>query len=108
MDKYLVSYSDIALRDLRNIFEYIAFQLKEPGIATAQVNRIRDSNRSLDTFPARNKAVEWEAWSNYVMRQVSVDNFTVFYTIDDEKFSVYVVRIFYGKRDLQSHIKKEE
>ena len=47
-----------------------------------QVNRIRDSIRSLDTFSARNKAVGWKPWSNYEMRQVSVDNFTVFYTID--------------------------
>lgn len=41
MDKYPVSYSDNGLRDLKNIFEYISFELKEPGIATAQVNRIR-------------------------------------------------------------------
>lgn len=107
MDRYQVCYSDDALRDLRDIFEYIAFELKEPGIATAQVNRIRDSIRSLDTFPARNKVVEWEPWSNRGMRQMSVNNFITFYTTDDENFSVYVSRIFYGKRDIPSHIKKE-
>jgi len=107
MDKYLVSYSDDALRDLRDIYEYIAFELKEPGTATAQVNRIRDSIRSLDTFPARNKAVEWEPWSSLGMRQMPVDNFIAFYITNDENFSVYVFRIFYGKRDIQNHIKKE-
>lgn len=108
MDKYLVSYSDEALQDLRDIYEYIAFELKEPGIATAQVNRIRDSIRSLDTFPARYKAVEWEPWSNYGMRQMSVDNFIVFYTTDDENFSVYVAHICYGKRDIQKYIKDKQ
>ena len=107
MDKYLVSYSDDALRDLRDIYEYIAFELKEPGTATAQVNRIRDSIRSLDTFPVRNKAVEWEPWSSLGMRQMPVDNFIAFYITNDENFSVYVFRIFYGKRDIQNHIKKE-
>ncbi len=107
MDKYLINYSDNALRDLRDIYEYIAFELKEPGTATAQVNRIRDSIRVLDTFPAQNKAVEWEPWSNRGMHQMPVDNFIVFYTTDDENFSVYIFRIFYGKRNIPSYIKRK-
>ena len=35
MDKYLINYSDNALRDLRDIYKYIAFELKEPGTAFA-------------------------------------------------------------------------
>lgn len=105
MAEYQVSYSDDALRDLRDIFEYIAFELKEPDTATAQVNRIRDSIRSLDTFPARNQVVEWEPWSGRGMRQMPVDNFIAFYVIDSENSSVFVARIFYCGRDIQSHIK---
>ena len=85
---------------MRDIYEYIAFELKEPGTVTAQVNRIRDSI-------SQNKAVEWEPWSNRGMHQIPVDNFIVFYTTDDENFSVYIFRIFYGKRDIQSYIKKK-
>lgn len=33
MGSYLIKYSDEALQDLKNIFEYIASQLREPGIA---------------------------------------------------------------------------
>lgn len=50
MDKYRVSYSEDAVQDLRDIYEYIAFELNEPGIAIAQARRIRDSIRRLDIF----------------------------------------------------------
>ena len=41
MADYQVNYSDDALCDLRDIFEYIAFELKEADTVTAQINRIR-------------------------------------------------------------------
>lgn len=107
MEKYQVSYSEDAVQDLRDIFEYIAFELKEPGIAIVQARRIRDSIRRLDIFPARNKAVEWEPWHSIGMHQMSVDHFIVFYTVSVKEFSVNVLRIFYGKRDIQGHIQKD-
>lgn len=108
MEKYQVSYSEDAVQDLRDIFEYIAFELNEPGIAIAQARRIRDSIRRLDIFPARNKAVEWEPWHSIGMHQMSVDHFIVFYTVSDKELSVNVLRIFYGRRDIQGHIQKEQ
>lgn len=104
MANYLIIYSDDALQDLREIFEYIAGQLREPVIAAAQVNRIREQIRNLGQFPARNKKVAWEPWHSIGMRQLPVDNFIAFYTIDDNQSAVKIVRIFYGKRDVQSLI----
>lgn len=104
MDRYLIVYSDRALQDLREIFEYIAGQLREPVIAAAQINRIRAQIRSLGQFPARNKKVAWEPWHSIGMRQMPVDNFIAFYTIDDNQPAVKIVRIFYGKRDVQGLI----
>lgn len=34
-----------------------------------------------------------------------VDNFIAFYTIDDNQVAVQIVRIFYGKRDIQSYVR---
>lgn len=107
MDKYQVNYSEEALRDLRDIFEHIAFELKEPAIATAQVNRIRNSIRSLDALPNRNKAVEWEPWVKRGVRQMPVDNFIVYYIPDDKNLMVNILRIFYGKRDIPNLVKNE-
>ena len=36
------------------------------------------------------------------MHQLPVDNFIVYYLVDDEKRTVTVVRIFYGGRDIDN------
>jgi len=100
MNNYLVIYSDEAVQDLRDIFEYIAFDLMEQITAVAQVKRIREEIRALHIFPRQNKSVEWEPWSSMGMRLMPVDHFIVFYLVDDETNSVQIVRIVYGKRDM--------
>lgn len=34
------------------------------------------------------------------MHKVSVDNFVVFYTVDDDSMTVAIIRIVYGGRDI--------
>lgn len=104
MSGYTIRYTDEALQDLRDIYDYISGELKAPGIAAAQVNRIREEIRSLDLFPKRNKAVEWEPWASRGLRQMPVDRFVVFYIINDEMKEVQIDRIVYGKRDLPNII----
>lgn len=38
------------------------------------------------------------------MHQLPVDNFIVYYLIDDKELTVTVVRIFYGGRDIEGII----
>lgn len=59
-DTYSVIYSPEAKDDLREIYSYIAFDLKAPDTAEGQVNRIRKEIRSLDFMPARYAIVDWE------------------------------------------------
>jgi len=107
MDNYLVSYTDEALQDLRDIYDYISVELKEPRIAAAQIKRIRDEVRSLNVFPKRYKAVDWEPWAMREMRQLPVDNFIVFYIVSDDVNAVRIVRIFYGKRDIPNIVSND-
>ena len=103
-DSYKVGYSADALDDLREIYAYIANELFVPGIAVAQLGRIRKEVRSLDFMPARYTLVEWEPWHSMKMHQLPVDNFIVYYLVDDEKRAVTVVRVFYGGRDVEGII----
>lgn len=85
MQRYTVIYSEDALYDLSNIFEYIFFNLKEPFAAISQTNRIR----SLDVFANRCKVVDFEPWKSRGLKQLSIDNFNVFYSIDNIQFYIY-------------------
>ena len=82
--------------DLRKIYSYIANELLVPETAAAQLGRIRKEVRSLDFMPARYTLVEWEPWNSMKMHQLPVDNFIVYYLVDDKERTVTVARIFYG------------
>lgn len=101
-DSYNVGYSVNALGDLREIYSYITNELIVPETAAAQLGRIRKEVRSLDFMPARYTLVEWEP--SMKMHQLPVDNFIVYYLVDDKERTVTVARIFYGVRDIEGII----
>lgn len=107
-DTYSVIYSPEAVDDLREIYLYIAFTLKVPDTAEKQVNRIRKEIRSLDFMPSRYSVVNWEPWKSMKMHKVPVDNFVVYYTVNDSDSTVTVIRIFYGGRDVKNIINSEQ
>lgn len=101
---YKVSYSAEALNDLRKIYAYIAYDLLVPEIALDQIGRIRKEIRLLDIMPNRHKLVEWEPWHSMKIHQLPIDNFMIYYLVDDEELNVIVIRIFYGGRDIEGII----
>ena len=107
-EPYSVFYSPEAKNDLKEIYSYIAFTLLAPGTAQGQVNRIRKAIRALDFMPARNPLVDWEPWKSMKMRKVMVDNFVVFYIVNDSASAVTVIRIVYGGRDLAEVLTEHE
>ena len=104
---YSVIYSPEAKDDLREIYSYIAFGLEAPETAKSQVNRIRKEIRLLDFMPARYALVDWEPWRSMKMHRVPVDNFVVYYAIDDKSRTVTVIRIFYGGRNAEHIVNVE-
>ncbi len=101
---YRIAYSPAAKDDLKDIYSYIAFQLQERQTARNQTNRIRNAIRSLDHLPNRHVAVDWEPWASMGMRKMPVDNFLVFYLVNQEEHMVTVVRVFYGGRDIETMV----
>lgn len=53
MNEWAVVYTEQAERDLRSIFEYIAFSLFELEIAKSQSQRIMDAIAKLNEMPLR-------------------------------------------------------
>ena len=102
-DTYSVIYSPEAKDDLREIYSYIAYDLQAPETAEGQVNRIRKEIRSLDFMPSRYAVVDWEPWKS----MVPVDNFVVYYAVNDGSRTVTVIRIFYGGRDVEGIVQVE-
>lgn len=48
---YTIKITDQADNDIRNIYEYIAYELQSPGNASSQLDRIEKCIMSLDYVP---------------------------------------------------------
>lgn len=91
----------MAYEDLNQIYDYICFHLLNPDAAENVTTAIRKTVNSLDTFPERNKIIEDDPWKKLKIRRENVKKYVICYKIDDSGL-VYIVRIFYGGRDIRN------
>ena len=103
---YRVRLTTQAKQDLRNIYEYVAFTLLEPGIAKNLNNRIVDGLKSLYQMPQRYPIYQEELWKSRELRRINIGNYSGFYLVD--KQTVQVVRIVYGGRDITTILKESD
>ncbi len=99
-----VVYTAEARRDLRDIYEYISFDLLVPETAVGQTQRIMKAIRTLGEMPMRFRLYEEEPWHSAGLRFFSVDNYIVFYLPDEIENTVGIVRIMYGDRDIRRQL----
>jgi addiction module RelE/StbE family toxin len=102
--RYTVLYSPEALKDQKEIYTYIAFHLKALMAAANLIDKIRKAIKELSEFPLRYQAVEWEPWASMGMRRLAVNNYVIFYLVDETELKVKIVRIFYGGRDIENSL----
>ena len=101
---YEVEVSEQADRDLREIFEYIAFELQSPENAIGQLDRLEEQILSLDTMPERYRKYEKEPWKSRGLRILPVDNYVVLYIPDSDKKVVTILRVMYTGRDIDNQL----
>lgn len=106
-----IKITDQADNDIRNIYEYIAYELQSlemPG----QLDRIEKCIMSLDDMPERYSLYDREPWKSRGVHIVPVDNYCVLYIVDNNDRTVSVMRVMYGGHDidvqLYKHTKYEE
>jgi plasmid stabilization system protein ParE len=100
--EYTIQITDKALADMEEIYTYIAKQLQSPENALGQYNRIAEAIQKLNIFPERVKIMESEPERRLEIRQLSIDNFYVFYVIKDNK--VIVTRVLYSASDISKRL----
>ena len=57
MSSYNDVITDAAQHDLLDIFDYIAFELREPESASRLLSKIRSKVKILEEFPERNNMI---------------------------------------------------
>ena len=103
MKQYKVEITKEALQDMED--NYIAIDLLAPDNAMGQYNRIADEILTLDTFPERFRIMDSEPEKRMELRRMFVDNYSVFYTICDER--VIVTDVLYTASDIEARLRGE-
>ena len=94
-NKYHVKLMSRALRDLDNIYTYIARNLLEPGTAEKFIDTLEDEILSLESMPHRCAERRVGAYAGKGYR-LFVKNYTVVFRIDEEHRTVIVVTVRYS------------
>ena len=97
MDSYAVVFMSRALRDLDNIYTYIAQKLYEPRTTSLLVDELERGVLSLKHMPARCPLRKAGASANSGYRQLQVKNFFVIFRIDEPGKRVVVVTVRYSR-----------
>jgi plasmid stabilization system protein ParE len=103
MRQYKIQITDTALSDMEEIYNYIAEQLQAPEAAMRQYNRIVDAIETLDTFPERVKLMETEEELVLGLRQLPVDNYSVFFHITEER--AIITNVLYSASDITKRLR---
>ncbi len=95
--KFYVKISKEAKEDLREIYTYIAEELLSPEVAINQLKRIEAGILSLDNMPTRHRIYDKDLSS--CIRFFPVNNYCIFYLVDEKDAQVHIVRVLYGGRN---------
>ena len=104
---YSVKISEKAESDLKEIFEYVAFELLSVQTAFDLLERLEKSILNLNQMPNRHIAYEKEPWKSRGLRIMPVGNYIVLYIVDEESAVVNIVRVMYGGREFEAQLNKQ-
>ena len=96
--EYKVRITEFAEEELKNIYNYIYQNLKEPQIAKRVVNKIEQEIYRLKISPHLYQEVYIKP-RNERYRRAIIGKYIILYKIEENKKEVLIFRIFYGKKD---------
>ncbi len=88
-----------ALGQIEETIQYISKVLLEPEIARKWADTLQIAIQKLDSMPSRYPLTEEEPWRTKGIRKMPVHHFLVYYLVDEDKKTVWVTAVIYGRRD---------
>ena len=99
---YQLHITSAAEHDLIRAVDYIEFTLKNPDAADKLLDNATEQINSLSDLPQKFHLVNDPVLASWGIRSVIINNYLAFYTIDEEKQMVIIVRFLYQKSNWSS------
>lgn len=104
--KFGYRLTKIAESDLERIVSYITVDLANPQAAANFVDKLQNNIEETRAFPESGSLVHNEFLQVENVRKKLVGNYIMYYLPDIGENIIYILRIVYGKRDLDEILKK--
>ncbi len=108
MDRYRIEVLRSALDDIVETARYIKNELQNPQAAEALTERFFAAMEELGEFPYAHPVYVPVRPLKYEYRQVPVENYLLFYRVDEPAKLVTVARVIYGKRNMTRQFRQDE
>lgn len=102
---YNLAYLPVALKDMVDIVRYISEELHNPTAAERLSAKLISTGESIAIFPYSHPAYNPIRPLKHEYRKMPVQNYLIFYWVDEEKKSVTVARVIYQKRNYKAMLK---
>ena len=99
---YQVHITSTAEHDIMRAADYIQFTLRNPDAADNLLDAATEQIGSLADLPQKFHLVDDPVLASWGIRFVIINNYLAFYTIDEEKQTVIIVRFLYQKSNWTS------
>lgn len=98
-NKYNITWSPKAYRDLENIYTYIKYYLKEKSTADNVVKKILNSISNLSYFPEKYLRIENIGTIGRNIRKMPVSNYIIIYEINNTSRQIFILHIFHNSQN---------
>ena len=99
MISYEIIMTPDSEEDLIELGDYIAKVLLAPQTAINYIREIKKEIKDLKHFPKKYKIIQDEPFYSLKIRRFIVNNFYIYYRIDEENNIVYILNVIYSKRN---------
>ena len=95
-NKYSLLIYPKAEQDMENIFEYISLEFSNPIAAINLIEKFYNSLEKVRYFPLSYSLTLSIAVKDKSLRKLCIENYIIFYKINEVRKQIEVVRVLYG------------
>ena len=103
---YKLEFLLVAKNDMLEIVKYISDELKNPAAASKLAENFISSAEKVSDFPYSNNVYTPIKPLGLEYRRTIVDNYLMFYTVDEETKTVTIMRVLYARRNISEQLKQ--
>ena len=96
---YEIEFTEDARDEIREIYKYISENLVAKKSARDLMKKMRNTIMDLAESPKLYMKIEKKDRRKRDFRRIVIDNYIILYTIDEEKKTVYIAHMYYGRRN---------